>query len=134
MKPFTAVLLTATLALVAGCANTLPKPVQANGSVSPSVTVAEAKITYTNFAKDATAYVTTCRAAPTTTGCSDRLIAQLKSASEDASRAVNAAEDGVKHNPAGGAGVDQLISDLNIALALLKGFVAQVPAALKGVH
>lgn len=105
-----------------GCAG-LPAPKNANGTTNPSVAVAEAKIAYTNAATDATTYVSTCHAAPTTIGCSDTVIAQIKSASDKALNAVNAAENAVKTLPVGATGIDAAIADMNAALVLLESLI-----------
>lgn len=118
MKWITVVSLAFMLAL-AGCAS-LPKPTNANGTVNPSVAVAEAKITYTNAANDATTYVATCHQAPTTIGCSDSIIAQIKSANDKALAAVNAAENAVKSLPPGATGIDKAIADMNAAILFLQ--------------
>ena len=71
-------LLVAMLALVAGCTVAPPKPINANGSISPTVTVGDLDLVYQNGDALATTYVATCHAAPTTPGCNERLIARLK--------------------------------------------------------
>ena len=121
MKFITALCLTAMLAL-AGCAG-LPKPTNANGSVNPSVAVAEGEISYRNAATAATTYVATCHAAPTTIGCSEPVITQIKSANDKAWMAVQAAENAVRTLPAGATGVDAAIADMQAAIVLLQGLI-----------
>lgn len=123
LKVFIAASLLACCVLFAGCANTLPKPVNANGSVNPSVAVAEAAITYRNAATDAATYITTCHAAPTTIGCSEATITALKSADAKAYTAVEAAITAVKTLPAGATGIDAAIADMSAAIAFLQGLL-----------
>lgn len=126
-----AILLTASLAFTAGCTQSLPKPTNANGSFNASAAVADADLTYQDAATNATAYVTSCHAAPTTPGCSERLIAQVKLASAKANTALHAAHDAVKNLPQGGPALDQAIADLNAALIFLQSYTAQIPANLR---
>jgi hypothetical protein len=100
-----AILLTASLALTAGCANPPPKPINANGSVSASATVADLDLVYQDSAALATTYVATCHAAMTTPGCNEGLIARLKAASTSAKTALHAAHAAVKDFPNGGSGL-----------------------------
>lgn len=123
MKWLYAFLLCVPLAL-AGCANNMPKPVNANGSVNPSVAVAEGALSYARFANEAQAYIATCHANMATIGCSEAKITQIKAAIVKADAAVKAAIAAVKANPNAGAGtLDGYIADLNIALALLQALV-----------
>jgi hypothetical protein len=110
------------VACFSGCAN-LPAPKNANGSVNPSVVVAEGEITYRNAATAATTYVATCHAAPTTIGCSDPVIAQIKVANDKAWTDVQAAENAVRTLPAGATGIDKAIADMQAALVLLQGLI-----------
>lgn len=110
-----------TLALTA--CQSLPPPKNANGTVSPSVTVAEAQITLRNVETDATTYVATCHAAPATIGCSESLITQIKAADVKADAAVAAAVNAVKTLPPGATGIDQAIADLNAAVVFLQGLL-----------
>ena len=126
MKLILAFLLCVPLAL-AGCANKLPKPVNANGSVNPTVAVAEAEISYANAAHAATAYISTCHAAPTTLGCSESKITQIKAADAKAYAALQAAEAAAKSMPAGASGIDRYIADLNAALILLQALLPANP-------
>lgn len=116
---------------LAGCANPLPKPTNANGTISPSVTVGDLDLTYQNLANYVTTYIASCHAAPTTPGCSTTLVANLKSASAKADRALHAAHDAVKNLPAGATGIDAAIADLQAALAFLEGFTNTIPKAFK---
>lgn len=108
---------------LAGCINHLPKPTNANGSVNPTVAVAEAEITYANLAHGATAYISTCHGAPTTPGCSEQKIQQIKVADKKAYDALQAAENAVKTLPAGAEGIDKAIASLQAALVFLQSFV-----------
>ena len=108
---------------MAACANTLPKPTNANGSINPSVAVAEAEISYANAAHGATAYISTCHAVPSTIGCSETKIAQIKQADAKAYAALQAAEAAAKSMPAGGSGIDRYIAELNAALIFLQALL-----------
>ncbi len=119
------------LALVAGCTTPLPKPTNANGSFNASAAVADADLTYQDAATNATAFISTCHAAPTTPGCSASLIASLKAASAKANAALHAAHDALKAQPGLGSGIDKAIADLNAALIFLQSFTAQIPASLR---
>lgn len=130
MKSFTFAIALAGLLCLVGCQNTLPKPVQANGAISPSAIVADADLTYQDAANLATTYVTTCHTAPTTPGCSEALIAKMKQASESANHALHAAHDAVKNYPQGGDAVDRAIAALQAALAFLESYTAQVPTSI----
>lgn len=120
------------LAVCAGCVNHLPKPTNANGSINPSVTVAEAEITFRNYAADSAKYAQTCHAQPTTVGCSEATITNLKTASNKAWVALQAAENAVRTLPQGASGIDAAIADLNAALIFFQALTAQIPAAIKG--
>lgn len=120
------------LALVAGCTTPLPKPVNANGTVSPTVTVGDLDLAYQDAAAVATTYATTCHAAPTTPGCNEALIAKIKLASTNTNKALHAAHAAVKDFPQGGSGLDKAIADLQAALIFLQGLTGQVPAAIRG--
>ena len=112
--------LSLSFALLAACGS-LPAPKNANGSVNPSVAVAEGEIAYSNATTYATSYVTACHAVPTTIGCSDSIIAQLKSASDTALKSLFAAEAAVRQLPANATtGADAQIADMNADLAALK--------------
>lgn len=119
------------LAVVAGCTTPLPKPVNANGTVNYSATVADADLTYQDAATNATAYVASCHAAPSTPGCSATLIASLKAASTKANAALHAAHAALNAHPGLGEGIDKAIADLNAALIFLQTFTAQIPASFK---
>ena len=121
MKPFTAVLLTATLAVCGGCTTTLSKPHDAQ------TTVATAWVSYGIAAHDAAAYVTACHSNAKLAGCSDKLIAQLKSASDQAYKALQAADNAIATLPPGSSGIDTALAALQAALVFLQGFTAQVP-------
>lgn len=122
-RVFTAALLLVCFAFFAGCAN-LPAPKNANGTVNPSVAVAEGSLAYVNAAGFATTYISTCHATPTMIGCSDAKIAQVKGAVVKADAAVKAAIAAVKANPnAGGNTLDGYIADMNIAISLLAALV-----------
>lgn len=127
-----ALLLTCTLALLAGCQNTLPKPTNANGTLSPTVALGDADLTFQGIDAQATAYITSCHAAPTTPGCSTALIQSLKDASAKALRSLTAAHMAVKNLTPGATGIDAAIADLNAALAFLQSFTGQIPSAFKG--
>jgi hypothetical protein len=117
------IILAMTLALAvvcAGCASTLPKPVNANGSVNPSVAVAKAEVHYANIANDIASYKTTCHANMATVGCSASAIAALDQANEKAWAALQAAENAVRTMPAGSAGIDQALAYAQAALAFLQ--------------
>ena len=130
MKSFTFAIALATLLCLAGCASSLPKPVQANGAVSPTVTVGDLDLVYQDSAALATTYVTTCHASPTTPGCNERLIAQLKLASTKANKALHAAHDALKVPPGIGSGIDKAIADLQAALRFLEAYTGQIPASI----
>lgn len=128
MKRFTfAILLFCAITLAGGCANGLPKPVQANGAVSPSATVADLDLVYQNATALATTYVATCHSAPTTPGCNERLTAQLKQASINALQALTAAHTAVKNYPQGGDALDKAIAALQAALSFLQSYTGQIP-------
>ena len=127
MKRFVVfVALVFTLAL-AGCVNHLPKPVNANGSVNASVTVGEAWVTYTNATRFATTYVATCHATPSTMGCNENTIAQLKGASTKALDALVAAQRAVDSLPPGAEGIDRALANLNAALLFLQALTKPLP-------
>lgn len=113
--------------LVAACATPLPKPVNADGTVNPSVAVAELKVTYGNVAHGATAYISTCHADMSTIGCSDRLIAQIKVASEKAAKAIEEADKAIKTLPPGAKGIDEAIGYAKAAIQFLKSFTGAMP-------
>jgi len=125
------VLLCVALAVVAGCTTPLPKPVNANGTVNASATVADLDLTYQDLDRLATAYVTQCHAASTTPGCSESIITGMKAASTKAKAALHAAHDALKQLPGVGSGIDKAIADLNAALAFLASYTAQIPASMK---
>lgn len=101
--------------------SSLPAPKNANGTVSPSVAVAEGEHIYTTATKDATTYVVTCHKDMTTIGCSESLITQIKDASDKALKALFAAEDAVRALPPDAtSGADQVIADMNAALKVLQ--------------
>lgn len=110
----------ALMAACAGCASTLPKPINANGSANPSVAVAEAEVHYANLANDVASYKATCRANMSTVGCSASAIATLDQANEKAWAALQAAENAVRTMPAGSAGIDQALAYAQAALAFLQ--------------
>lgn len=134
MKSFTLSLALITLLSLAGCGTPLPKPVQANGAVSPSATVADLDLTYQDAVAVATTYVAQCHAAMTTPGCSDKLIASLKAASTRAKKALHAAHDAVKDFPQGGSGLDMAIAELQAALKFLESYTGQVPTSIATVR
>lgn len=123
MNRIAAILFAFTLAVVAGCTHTLPKPTNANGSINPSVAMAEAEISYANAAHAATAYIANCHAVPTTLGCSEQKIQQIKVADQKAYTALQSAESAVKTLPAGAEGIDKAIATLNAALVFLQSFI-----------
>lgn len=126
--------LIATLALLftlSACTVAPPKPVNANGTVSPSAVVADADLSYQDAATNATAYVTACHTAPTTPGCNEKLIAQIKLASTQANKALHAAHAAVKNFPQGGSGLDQAIADLQAALVFMTSYTTQIPQNLR---
>jgi heme A synthase len=129
-----AILLTASLALTAGCATTLPHPINANGSVSPTATVSDLDLVYQDSAALATTYVATCHAAMTTPGCNEGLIARLKAASTSAKTALHAAHAAVKDFPTGGSGLDKAIADLQAALKFLEAYTGQIPTSIATVR
>jgi hypothetical protein len=114
-------IVTAILALaLCACANHLPKPVNDNGSVNPSVAVGEASVKFAEAVNGASAYIATCHANMATIGCSEAKITQLKVAIVKGQTAAHAAINAIKANPnAGGSSLDGYIADLNIAIALL---------------
>jgi hypothetical protein len=115
------IILAMTLALMAacaGCASTLPKPVNANGTANPSVAVAE--VHYANLANDVASYKATCHANMATIGCSQSAITALDQANEKAWTALQAAERAVRTMPAGSAGIDQALAYAQAALAFLQ--------------
>lgn len=116
-------LVLAFVLFVSACQHTLPKPTNANGSINPTVAVAEAEVTYANVAHALTTYVTTCHTTPSTIGCSEAKIAQIKDADRKAYDALQAAEQAVKTLPAGAQGIDQAIGVLNAALVFLQTLV-----------
>lgn len=122
MKFLYALLLAVPLAL-AGCVNHLPKPVNANGSVNPSVAVAEGSIKYAESANFATAYISTCHANMATIGCSEAKITQIKAAIVKADAAVHAAINAVKTLPPGATGIDAYIADMQAAIVFLTALV-----------
>lgn len=123
MKLLFAFLLFLPIAL-GGCANTMPKPVNANGSVNASVAVAEGSLGYARAANLAQAYIATCHANMATIGCSEAKITQIKAAIVKADSAVKSAISAVKANPNAGQGtLDGYIADMNIAIALLQALV-----------
>jgi hypothetical protein len=122
----TLILLTA----LAACASPLPKPVNANGSISPTATVADMDLAYQDAAALATTFVTTCHTASTTPGCSEGLVAKMKSAGEDANKKLHAAHAAVKDFPTGGTAVDKAIADLRAALAFLASYTGQIPTSI----
>lgn len=134
MKTFSFAIFLSALLSLAGCANGLPKPVQANGAVSPSATVADLDLTYQDAVAVATTYVAQCHAAMTTPGCSEGLIAKLKSASTSAKQALHAAHDAVKNFPQGGTTLDKAIADLQAALRFLQSYTGQVPPSIATVR
>lgn len=120
MKTITAILI-ATALFLGGCFNHLPKPTNANGTVNPSVAVAEAKITYTNITNDAAVYTETChKTTPAPIGCDERIIAQLKVQSATTLDAINAAENAVRTLAPGATGIDTAINRMNAALVFLQ--------------
>lgn len=129
MKTFTLALCMLLAVLGSGCAG-LPKPVNANGSVSPTVAVGEADVSYQNADAFVTTYITTCHSAPSTPGCSETLVLNLKSASAKALKALQAAHNAVNTLQPGATGIDAAIADLNAALAFLQSFTAQIPKAM----
>ena len=110
------------VAAMTGCAG-LPAPKNANGSVNPSVAVADGELTYRNAATAATTYVATCHAVPTTIGCSPTVITQIKVANDKAWTSVQAAETAVRTLPAGATGIDQAIAEMQAAIVLLQGLI-----------
>lgn len=124
MKTFTLALAMLLTFLVSGCANKLPKPTNADGSLNPTVLVAEAKITYTNITNDAAIYAETCHATtPAPIGCDERVIAQLKVQSKTALDAINAAEQAVRTLAPGATGIDTAINRMNAALIFLQSLL-----------
>lgn len=133
MKPFmrlyAAAFLACALALMAGCANSLPKPVNDNGTVNPSVAVGEASVKFAEAVNAATAYIATCHANMAMIGCSEAKIDQVKAAIVKGQTADHAAIAAVKANPnAGSASLDGYIADLNVVIALLQA-LAPAPGA-----
>ncbi len=125
------IVLAIVLTLLAACANPLPKPTNANGTISPTVTVGDADLTYQNLDAYVVTYITQCHAAPTTPGCSEALIANLKMASTKANAALHAAHNAIKTLQPGAAGIDAAIQDLQAALAFLESFTNTIPKAFK---
>lgn len=128
MTRFIAVLLACTLA---ACTTPLPKPVNANGSVSPTVTVGDLDLAYQDAAAIATTYAASCHAAPTTPGCNEALIAKAKAASKSANKALHAAHAALKDFPTGGTALDKAIAELQAALTFMQSYTAQIPHAFK---
>lgn len=122
--------LTMLLVLCTGCAG-LPAPKNANGTVSPTVTVGDADLTYQNLSNYATTYIASCHAAPTTPGCNDTLVMNLKSASTRVKNALHAAHNAVNTLQPGATGIDSAISDLQAALVFLESFTNTIPASFK---
>lgn len=118
MKYLIALVLAATLC---ACSHALPKPHDAQ------TTVATAWVAYGIAAHDAAAYVGACHTNPKLVGCSDKLIAQLKSASDQAYKALQNADNAVATLPPGSSGIDTAIAGLQAALTFLQGYTAQVP-------
>lgn len=123
MTRIIAMLLACTLAFAAGCTHTLPKPVNANGSVNTSVALAEAELSYASAAHAVAAFIGQCRVASTTPGCSEQRIQQLKVADQKAYDALQNAENAVKTLQPGAQGIDKAIAALNAALIFLQGFL-----------
>jgi hypothetical protein len=120
MKRFVMGLILSLPLAVVGCGS-LPTPKNTNGSISPSVAVAEAEIAYSNATAYAATYVTTCHADMTTIGCSESAITQIKSASDKALKSLFAAEGAVRQLPANATtGADAQIATMNADLAALK--------------
>lgn len=110
--------------MVSGCVHHLPKPTNADGSLNPTVLVAEAKITYTNATNDAAVYAETChKTIPVPIGCDERVIAQLKVQSVTALNAINAAEQAVRTLQPGDSGIDRAINQMNAALIFLQSLI-----------
>jgi hypothetical protein len=124
MKFLFAFLLCIPFAFATGCANHLPKPVNANGTPNASVAVGEAAIKFAESVDFAQGYIQTCHANMATVGCSEAKITQIKAAIVKGQTAVHAAAAAVQANPnAGGATLDGYIADLNIVIALLQTLV-----------
>jgi len=121
--------LTMLLVLCTGCAG-LPAPKNANGTVSPTVALAEADLTFQNADSFAVTYITTCHLAPTTPGCSQNLVLNIKAASAKALLALQSAHTAIKNLQPGASGIDAAIADLNAALAFLQSFTAQIPQSM----
>jgi hypothetical protein len=114
---------------MAGCANSLPKPVNDNGSVNPSVAVGEASVKFAEAVNAATGYISTCHANMATIGCSEDKITQIKAAIVKGQAADHAAIAAVRANPnVGSASLDGYIADLNVVIALLQA-IAPAPGA-----
>ena len=123
MKLLLAFLLVIPLAL-GGCANSLPKPVNQNGTPNVSVAVGEASVKFAEAVNAATAYITTCHANMATIGCSEDKITQIKTAIVKGQTADHAAIAAVRANPnVGSASIDGYIADLNVVIALLQALV-----------
>lgn len=130
MKLLLAFLLVIPLAL-GGCANSLPKPVNADKTFNASVAVGEASVKFAEAVNGATAYIATCHANMATIGCSEDKITQIKAAIVKGQTSVHAAVAAVRANPnVGAASIDGYIADLNIVIALLQA-LAPAPA---GAH
>ena len=114
---------------LAGCAG-LPTPKNANGTVSPTVALGEADVSFQNADSFVVTYITTCHTAPTTPGCNDTLILNLKAASAKTLKALQAAHNAVNTLQPGSSGIDAAIADLNAALAFLQSFTAQIPKSM----
>ena len=133
MKTFTLAIVMLLTLLVSGCAS-MPKPINADKSFNPSVAVAEAEISYRNAAHDATTYVTAChQSQPAPSFCNERLIAQIKVASDRAWEALQAAEEAVKTLRPGDVGLDQAINRMQAALIFLQSFTNQAKRPSTGM-
>lgn len=122
-------LLLALACCMGGCSSNLPKPENANGTINPSVAVAEGAIAYANAANYAMAYVSTCHANMATIGCSENTITSLKAAGVKADAAVKAAIGSVKSLPAGATGIDLTIAEMNAAIAFLQALTPKAGGA-----
>lgn len=123
-----AVVLTAFMVVgITGCPKSLPKPDV--GTVAGQQTlVGEAAFTYGLVMHDANAYIDGCKIVPKPVGCNDRLIAQIKVASDKAWKAIQSAESAVQNmSTVGTGGADLAIADAQAALKFLQEFTGQVP-------
>lgn len=120
---FSVVLFALFLTACTACTScsSLPAPKNADGSINPSVAVAEGEHAYKNATVYATSYVTACHGDRTIIGCNDSVIAQIKTANDKALDALFAAESAVRALPPDATtGADQAIADMNAALKVLQ--------------